>query len=68
MLLPSSGESENLKHCIMDLYMDATDHRIHFTLKMEAARSSEIFVSFRNTTRRHNPYLDLNIHLCENSK
>jgi len=31
----------------------------HFTLKM-GARCSEMFVSYHNTTRRHNPDLDLN--------
>jgi hypothetical protein len=28
---------------------------IYFTLKKEAARSSETFVSYRNTTHPHNP-------------
>jgi len=28
---------------------------IHFTLKMEARRSSETLVSYRNTTRRYSP-------------
>jgi hypothetical protein len=36
---------------------------------MEAARTSETLVSYRNTTQRHNPdELDLNLHLRENIK
>jgi len=36
---------------------------------MEAARSSETSVSYRNTTLRHNPEgLDLHVHRCENLK
>jgi hypothetical protein len=34
---------------------------------MEAASSAETFVSYHNSSRRHNPKdRDLNIHLCEN--
>jgi hypothetical protein len=33
----------------------------HFTLKMDAARTSEMLVPYHNTTRRHIPeHLDLN--------
>jgi len=28
---------------------------LHFTLKMETARSSETLVSYHNTTQQHNP-------------
>jgi len=38
---------------------------IHFTLKMEAAMSSETFVSYHKDTRSHNPenrHLDVHIH------
>jgi hypothetical protein len=36
---------------------------------MEAARFSETLVSYRNTTRRHNPEdLGLNLHYPENLK
>jgi hypothetical protein len=39
------------------------------TLKMETARSSETFVSYRNTTRHHNPEdFDLNLHRRKNLK
>jgi hypothetical protein len=34
---------------------DAVGHERDFTLQMAAARSSETLVSYRNTTRRHNP-------------
>jgi hypothetical protein len=41
----------------------------HFTLKMEAARSSEILASYCNTTWHHNPEdLDLNLHHFGNLK
>jgi hypothetical protein len=41
----------------------------HFILKMEAATSSETWVSHHNTTQRHNPeLLDLNLHSRENLK
>jgi hypothetical protein len=46
---------------------DGNGGHIRFALKMEAAGTSETFVSYRNTTRRHNPeYLDLNLHRREN--
>jgi hypothetical protein len=36
---------------------------------MEASRSSETLVSYRNSVRRHNPEdIDLNLHRCENLK
>jgi len=44
---------------------------ITFRVKMEAARSSETLVSYRNTThrQRHNPQdLDLNLHGREDLK
>jgi hypothetical protein len=42
---------------------------IHFTLKMKAAKSSEMLVSYHSTIRRHNPEdLDLNPHRCVNLK
>jgi hypothetical protein len=46
----------------------AEDHAA-FTLKMEAARSSETLVSYRGTTQPHNPGdLDVNLHRRENLK
>jgi len=42
---------------------------MHFTLKMEAARTSETLVSYHNTTLRHSPEdLDMNLHRRENLK
>jgi hypothetical protein len=42
---------------------------VHFTLKMEAARSSETLVSYHITTRRQDSEdLDLNLHRRENTK
>jgi hypothetical protein len=35
-------------------------HFHHFSLKMEAARSSETLISYRNTTWRYNP-VDLDV-------
>jgi len=41
----------------------------NFTLKLEAALSSETVVSYHNTTWRHNlEDLDLNLHSPENLK
>jgi hypothetical protein len=42
---------------------------MHFTLKMEAERSSKILVSYCDSTWSDNPQdLDLNLHCCENHK
>jgi len=38
----------------------------HITLKMEAAWSSKMLVSYQNTTWHQNPDLDLNLHCHEN--
>jgi len=37
---------------------------VHFTLKMEGARSSETLVSYRNITWRQNPE-DINLNLFD---
>jgi hypothetical protein len=40
---------------------------IHFTLKMEAAKSSKTLVLYRTITQHHNPEdLDLTLHCHEN--
>jgi hypothetical protein len=41
---------------------------IHFTLKMEAAKSLEMLVYYHNITWHHNPEDDLNLHLCSYSR
>jgi len=42
---------------------------LHFTLKVEAARSSEMLISYHITRKNHNPEdYDLNIHSYENPK
>jgi hypothetical protein len=52
---------------VLQAYVRARFPRaIHFTLNMEAARSSETLVSCRNTTRYLNPDLDFNLHRREN--
>jgi hypothetical protein len=43
-------------------YSVGTNGAIHFTLKMEAARSTETLVCCHITTRRHDPE-DLNVNL-----
>jgi len=44
-----------LQHNPEDLDLKLYPSSSHFTLKMEAARSSETLVSYHITTRRHNP-------------
>jgi len=39
---------------------------IHFTLKMEAARSSKILVSYHITTQHHDSKDDCSLDRCEN--
>jgi hypothetical protein len=48
-----------------DLDLNLYPSPTYFTLKEEAARSSETLVSY-NTTLRHNPDLGLNLHSSEN--
>jgi hypothetical protein len=49
------------------LKIDKFQRKIRVRVKTEAVRSSETSVSYRNTTRRHNPDdLDLNLHRREN--
>jgi len=53
-LLPIGCQS--LPMLILHAYICAPfPSTIHFTLKMEAARSSETLVSYCNTTQHHNP-------------
>jgi uncharacterized membrane protein YjjP (DUF1212 family) len=45
----------------VEIFWNVTPCSIVFTLKMEAAKSSETLVSYSNTTRRYNlDELDLN--------
>jgi hypothetical protein len=38
---------------LSEIFDFASIHLLYTALKMEAARSSETFISYRNTTRRH---------------
>jgi len=73
ILLPS-GYKATLPHFLLaaklcSLLLSLYPSTIHFTLKMETARSSKTMVSYHNTTWCHNPEnLDLNFHCHENLK